>query len=337
MIEIDGAYGEGGGQILRMSVALSAVTGIPVQIFNIRAHRPDPGLKRQHMTAIESVARLCNARVDGLALGSTKVTFYPNNLQGGEYQFDIGTAGSVTLVLQACLLPSLFAKQNVHLKLRGGTDVKWAPPWDYFANVMLPLLRRMGVDVNSRLIRRGYYPIGEGEVEVNIKPSSTIEFPSFNETVEQVEGIVHSSQLPPHIAQRIKRAALQELCAQNFQGTIKIEEMRVASPGVGLVLWTREKILGANALGEKGLPAEEIGHVAAKSLAWDIIAKIDLDEHLVDQMLPYLALSRGGGSFTCRHVSNHAESEIWLLSQFLNVRFNVQTSNICHITVTKEE
>ncbi|RLI93947.1 MAG: RNA 3'-phosphate cyclase, partial [Candidatus Altiarchaeales archaeon] len=144
MIQIDGSIGEGGGQILRTSIAMSAITQTPVRIFNIRAKRRNPGLRAQHLHAIKSVKNLCNARVINARIGSTEIEFIPNEISGGRFNIDVGTAGSVTLVLQALMLPALVAKDSTIIKIRGGTDVKWSPPIDYLRFVTLPILRKFG-------------------------------------------------------------------------------------------------------------------------------------------------------------------------------------------------
>jgi len=326
MIEIDGSYGEGGGQILRMSIAMAALTQKPVKIFNIRANRPNPGLRRQHMVAIESVAKICNAKVKGLSLGSKTIEFYPSKPEGGEYKFDIGTAGSVTLVLQACLLPSLFAENETHLLLRGGTDVKWSPPWDYFQNVILPLLKKMGAKVEAYLNQRGYYPVGGGEVEIFIEPCEELKKLVFEDKIEGIEGIVNIANLPVAIAERIKKAAMETLSKHGMEANIMIEETSAACSGVGIVLWTKGKILGSDALGEKGKPAEQVGKEAAEKIIAEIEARIDLDINAVDQMLPYMVMT-GDAIFKCREVSKHASTLMWLIKKFLDVDFKVIKKN----------
>ena len=156
MIDIDGSYGEGGGQILRNAVALSTLTKKPVHISKIRANRPNPGIKAQHYVAIKIISDLCDADVKGLEIGSSDILFKPGELKGGVHKFDIGTAGSITLVYQACILACMDCKEQVTIRLTGGTDVKWSPSWDYFKYVFLPLLNNMGIKIYPQLILRGY-------------------------------------------------------------------------------------------------------------------------------------------------------------------------------------
>ena len=174
MLEIDGSYGEGGGQILRNAVALSVLTNKPIKILNIRANRPNPGIKAQHYVALKSIVEITNAEAKGLKIGSSQISFKPNKINGGIYKFDIGTAGSITLVFQACILALTKCTENITIRLTGGTDVRWSPTWDYFQNVYLPLIKKMGITVQSKLILRGYYPKGGGEALITMKPTKKI-------------------------------------------------------------------------------------------------------------------------------------------------------------------
>ena len=332
MIEIDGSYGEGGGQIVRMAVALSALTGKDIKIFNIRAKRSNPGLRNQHITAINAVAKLCNADVKGLRIGSKSIEFHPHKIKGGSYTFDIGTAGSVTLVMQACLLPSLMADDETYFKIRGGTDVKWAPPWDYFQNVFLNLLKKMGCNIESYLNQHGYYPAGGGEVEILIE-SCKLKKLNFDESIEKIEGIVNIANLPYKIAERIKKSANEKFEENGMKASIAIEETTAESSGVGIVLWTKPKILGADCLGERGKPAEQVGKEAANKLIQEIKSNVDLDERAVDQLLPYIAMT--GGKFKCRHLSNHAMTEMWLIKKFIDINFDIEKNEIYEIEVKK--
>ena len=332
MIEIDGSYGEGGGQILRMSIAFSSITKKPVSIFNIRANRPNPGLRNQHITAIETVAKICNAEVRGLRIGSSKIEFYPGEIEGGSYEFDVGTAGSITLVLQACIIPSIFAEKETKLVLKGGTDVKWSPPWDYCRNVFISLLNKMGIEINGKLLRRGYYPAGGGMVEVRIKPCSEIKPMNFDEKIEEIEGIVHISNLPLGIAERIKDSAA-EVLKNRMPFAIKIEKCDAISPGVGIVLWSKPKTIGSDCLGEKGKRAEEIGNFTAKKIIEEIDAGVDLDEKAVDQIIPFLAISGNRTCFKCKNLSMHASTELFLLKKFIDLEQKIKKDGIFEVEI----
>jgi RNA 3'-phosphate cyclase len=328
VIEVDGSHGEGGGQIFRMALALSSVTGQDVMVTNIRAGRPNPGLASQHITAARAVASLSNAVVEDLKPGSREVVFHPGTLEGGRFQLDVGTAGSVTLVLQACLLPAIFAKGPTEFRIQGGTDVKWSPPYDYFLHVFLPLLRRMGVHAEIRVLRRGYYPRGGGLVEVRVEPVSSLHSLDLASPgkVLAIRGTAHVSNLPEHIAQRMKRAALKLLV--DFRN-VHIEKAvygpeEAVGPGGSVVLWaeTEETLLGSSSLAEKGVRAEDVGRRAAEALLADLRSGATLDVHAADQILPYMALADGPSIFLVRKVTGHVGTLLWLLPKFLNVEFS---------------
>ena len=211
MIEIDGSYGEGGGQLARTAVALSAITRKPVRIFNVRARRDEPGLAPQHLAALRAVGAICAARTEGLELGSTAIAFEPDALKGGEYHFDVGTAGSVTLVLQAVLPVMLACRSASRFTITGGTDIRQSPPVDYVGEVLLRHLAHMGAHVDFRVRRRGYYPRGGGEVAVEITPARlhAIQWTSPGH-LRSLRGAAHVAGLPAHIPERMRDAALAE-------------------------------------------------------------------------------------------------------------------------------
>lgn len=326
MLEINGAHGEGGGQILRTSAALSALTQTPVTVTNIRANRPKPGLSAQHVAAIRAVAELCNAKTSELKIGARAVEFVPEKIKGGELKFDIGTAGSITLVLQACLLPALHAGRNIKIVITGGTDVKWSPPIDYFNRVFLRLLGKINIKVEVEIIMRGYYPEGGGVVEVKIQPVpelKPLKIPISGD-VKNIGGIINLTGLPAHISERIQNSALNGLKGyQNVNITQDIHETGT-SQGTGITLWaeTARSVLGASALGERGVPAEKIGGSAAEGLVQDLEGGGSVDVHAADQLLPYLGIA--GGEFTVRELSSHAKTNIWLIEQFIDNRFEVE-------------
>ena len=343
MIEIDGSYGEGGGQILRNTIALSTITKKPVKITNIRANRPNPGIKAQHYVAIKSIQELCDAEVEGLEIGSSKITFYPGEIKGGRYRFDIGTAGSITLVFQACILASVQTKKPIKIKLTGGTDVKWSPTWDYFEHIFLPLLHKTGVDVKPHLVKRGYYPKGGGEAEIEIKPIETIKPLKLSDHQEfsEVKGIVHIGSLPENISTRIKHTVIKTLLKKAFMTSIEIDKSKTLSPGTGVTLWAESKdtILGVAVLGEKGVTSEEVGEKAVLNIIREIESGATLDVYAFDQLLPYMVLACKNGESSCkiRELSNHASTNMWLLQQFFDVDFEaLQNETNIHITIRRK-
>src|SRR5437879_10525908 len=205
MIEVDGGRGEGGGQLLRMALALSALTDTPVRVARIRAGRPTPGLAAQHVTAINAVAGLCEAEVTGVSVGASSIEFRPGKLAAGRFSFDVGTAGSTTLVLQALLPVAAAAPGAVRVRLIGGTDVRWSPPIDYFNRVFLPLLRRLGARADVEVLRRGDYPPGGGIVEGGIEPTRSWSALRESERgkVERVRGIANVWELQEVVTKRM--------------------------------------------------------------------------------------------------------------------------------------
>lgn len=339
-MQVDGSYGEGGGQILRTAVALSALTKKPVKITNIRANRPNPGIKPQHYVAIKSIKELCNAETEELEIGSSNLKFMPGDIKGGEYKFDIGTAGSTTLVFQACILCSLKTKKPITIRLTGGTDVKWSPSWDYFKYVFLPLIRKMGLSVNAKLIKRGYYPKGGGEAVITINPCTEILPLQLDKKQEftEVNGIIHIANLPDHIGTRMKGAVIKMLLKKNLKTSLKIEKTTSLSTGTGVTLWTQSKdtVLGSTVLGEKGVSSEKVGDAAATGLIREIEPGATLDVHAFDQMLPYMVMAKEEGESTCivREVSSHAQTNMWLIKQFFNVQVeSTQIDETVAITV----
>ena len=320
-MKLDGSYGEGGGQILRTAVALSAVTGEPVEINNIRKNRPKPGLSPQHVKAVQSAAALCDGEVGGCSLHSTELTFIPGKINGGAYYIDIGTAGSITLLLQ-CLMPiAMHSPDTVRLKISGGTDVSWSPTIDYMRFVTNLALSRMGYDGSINLVRRGYYPRGEGCVEAVIAPAKLKRMEFETNTCSVIHGISHSSRLPAHVAQRQADSARKLLQQEGFDTRIAIETKDEISTGSGLTLWCG--YMGASALGKPGLPAEKVGSLAADLILSELKSQAGVDEYLADQLIPYMGLA-GGGSFTTRIISLHTRTNIWVTELFLDVKFNIQ-------------
>ena len=329
MLEVDGSHGEGGGQLLRMSVALSVLTEQPIRVARIRAGRKNPGLAAQHATAVGALAKMCDAKVDGLRIGSSTITVQPGKIRPGAYSFDVGTAGSVTLVLQALIPVAAAAPGPVRLRVVGGTDVPWSPPADFFARVFLPLLRRVGGRVEVEVMRRGYYPRGGGIVEAVVQPTrewSPLEFTELGK-VERVRGIAHVANLPEEIPRRMKHAATRRL---HGLADVKIEERiyrgeDAVGQGGALVLWaeTDATVLGSDSLARRGASSEQVGEEAAGSLRAEIESGSTFDVHLTDQLLVYLARATGPSTFCARQISGHLDAMMWLLPQFLPCRFGV--------------
>ena len=328
MIEIDGAYGEGGGQLVRTAAALSALTGKPLRLANVRANRAKPGLAPQHLAAVGAVAALCEASCEGLEPRSRAFTFVPRSRPAaGERRVDVGTAGSVTLVLQALLPVLLAANGPSRAVVTGGTDVRQAPPWDYFCEVLLRLLGRMGVRARASIARRGYYPRGGGEVAIEVEPGvpAGLSFESPHSSW-RIAGDAHVARLPLSIAERMRGAALAALGREAEIATRVLEDEQALGAGGAILLRAESEagLLGAARVAERGVRAETLGEAVGRSLAADLAAGATLDLHAADQALVYLAMAKGRSSFTVRSVSSHARTAMWLIAQFLAVRFSLE-------------
>lgn len=318
MIVIDGSHGEGGGQVLRTSLALSLLTRTPFRIENIRAKRKTPGLLRQHLTAVHAATQAGDAAVEGATLGATMLTFIPRALRSGDYTFAIGTAGSTMLVLQTILLPLAVADGPSTLELDGGTHNPAAPPFDFIDLAFLPLLRRMGADVAIELVRPGFYPAGGGKIRVRITPTKTLARLDLDErgamTTRCVRAVV--ANLPWTIADREAKAAAGELewpddCLQAHTLT--------GSTGPGnciSVIAGFEHVTDVfTAFGERGVPAEAVAHNAAKQARRYLNSNAAVGEHLADQLLLPLAIG-AGGSFTTTPLSGHSLTNLETIGKF---------------------
>ena len=319
MMEIDGSYGEGGGQIVRTAVALAAVTGTSIRVSKIRQGRPKPGLAPQHAQAILALAGICNAKTAGIEPGSSEIAFEPGRIKGGSYRVDIGTAGSITLLVQ-CLLPAMIrADGPITLKVTGGTDVRWSPTMDYFKRVFLPALCEFGAQVKVDSMRRGYYPRGGGSVILTVNPGNLKPAHLKPKEAGIVEGVSHCSNLPEHVARRQADSATAALKDAGHMGLVATEVLKETSTGSGITLWSGHK--GGSALGERGIRAEDVGKAAALEIIAELSSPAAVDVRLADQLIPYLALA--GGSYTVRQISKHASTNIWTARQFLNTKLEV--------------
>ncbi|HIE23764.1 MAG TPA: RNA 3'-terminal phosphate cyclase [Candidatus Korarchaeota archaeon] len=329
-ILIDGSYGEGGGSIFRYALALSSVTLKPIEIHNIRAKRSNPGLRPQHLTAAKILAQMTEARFEGLSVGSTRVRFEPKKRKGGRYVFDIGTAGSISLIIQAVLPVALFADRESTIEIRGGTDVRFAPPIDYMRNVFIKNLAFIGVDhVEISVRRRGHYPRGGGLVTLKVQPIEKIGTISIEvrEPVSRISGIAHAVKLPKHVVERIISSTKEALRKHGYEDVEIAGEWSPNShlgPGAGITIFADAgTILGADSLGERGKPSEKVGKEAAERLILELKTKKAFDQHMGDMIIPYLAMAGGSSLIGVSKYTLHAESNLWLTKQILNAGYEV--------------
>lgn len=319
-VVVDGAQGEGGGQVLRSSLALSLCTGTPLHIHGIRAGRRKPGLLRQHLTAVRAAVEIGGARVEGDALGSTELRFEPGPARAGDYRFAIGTAGSATLVLETVLWPLLLAPGRSRLVLEGGTHNPLAPPFDFIVRSLVPLLGEMGAMVEIELERAGFYPAGGGRMTVEIEggrplsPLVRLERGPLRRT--GARALV--AGLPVSIARRELEVVHERLGWSRRE----LQAERIEAHGPGNVLLLELEHGGGTtviaAFGEKGVRAEDVAAKAVEEAQRFVAADVPVDEHLADQLLVPLALA-GGGSFRTVEPSLHTRTNAEIVQRWLPV------------------
>ena len=335
MLLIDGSQGEGGGQILRTSLALSMLTGKPFRMEKIRANRDKPGLMRQHLTAVNAAASISSAKVTGAAISSRELSFEPGTVRGGEYSFSIGSAGSTTLVLQTVLPPLLLAKEASSLTLEGGTHNVHAPPLDFLETAFLPIVRRMGPSVHVTMQRAGFYPAGGGRFLATIEPAAKLE------PIEMLwrGPITHRlakavcAALPGEIGLReldiVRKGlgwsddALQIRQLPEDQGPGNIFTIELASATVTEVF---------TGFGQQGVPAERVATDAMHEAQRYLKSGVPVGRHLADQLLIPFAMA-GGGAFLTQKLTRHTLTNIEVIRRFLDVSVQVTPMDGDHVVV----
>jgi RNA 3'-terminal phosphate cyclase (ATP) len=328
MITIDGSFGEGGGQILRTSLALSLVTGKPFRIERIRAGRKTPGLLRQHLTAATAASRIGCAAVSGANIGSQELTFEPGVLTPGQYSFAVGTAGSTTLVLQTVLPALLIAPGPTTLTLEGGTHNPFAPPFDFLVRSFIPLIERMGPKVEARLERPGFYPAGGGKIQVNVTPVGPGEHLRRLDLIDRGEVVARRARavvanLPESIAERELDVVKRKLSWQkDWLAAESVEGSRGPGNVVMIEIEYRNVTEVFTGFGERGVRAEGVAEKAVKEARRYLGSEAAVGEYLADQLLLPMAMA-GGGSFTTLPLSRHALTNIEVIGKFLDVEVEV--------------
>ncbi|MFH7902856.1 MAG: RNA 3'-terminal phosphate cyclase [Candidatus Aenigmatarchaeota archaeon] len=341
MIVIDGSYGEGGGQILRTSLILSSLTKIPIKLINIRKNRSPPGLKSQHLHSVLLIKKITRAETSEISIGSLELYFSPKGIYGGIYKEDIGTAGSITLLLQGVLLTTLFSDSKIKLIIKGGTDVKHSPSLDYFRYILLPYYR-LFANIDFKLIKRGFYPKGGGEVEIEVNPIFSLNnYTSFNDFLRDIKNLGSLDidfEMPKEIniySVASKDLKERKVCERMVKGAISVFKNLVdikirkhieyvdsySTGAVITIVGNRKYPFGTDLLGEKNLRAEVVGKLAAEKFIEILKNKASVDENLSDNLIPFISLI--GGKFTVSNISNHLKTNIWVVKQFLNIDIKI--------------
>jgi RNA 3'-terminal phosphate cyclase (ATP) len=329
-IVIDGSAGEGGGQILRTSLTLSCVTGKSLHIENIRAARRNPGLAKQHLSCVRAACQICNGWAQGATKGSQVLDFQPDPIRSGDYQFDIGSAGSASLVIQT-ILPALFlAEKPSTVTVTGGTHNPMAPPFDFLNETFLPAIKTAGFKGSCKLIKHGFFPAGGGKISFNIKPwqeskDKTIDLCRQSKET-RIHARIYTAKLPEHVAQRQRKLLLKS--GLKMQNAEHIDVKDSDGPGncAMIRLCSGECTTVFTAFGQRGRPSEQvISEVVA--LTKDFLAgEAAVDRFLADQLLIYMALAEAG-SFTTNEISSHLKTNMEVIKKFLPVDFSVEHQN----------
>ena len=318
-LEIDGSRGEGGGQMVRTSVAMATVTGRTTHLTRIRENRPTNGLSKQHCAAVNAVAMMAGSEVEGNNVGSRELLFKPGDQQVDDIEMNIGTAGSVSLVLQAMLLAARNHKNRLTVDISGGTNIMWAPPIDSYQHLLFPLMRRMGIDATVKII-------------------IPLEISNLGELIG-IRGVCFSQRLPDWITKDIIRSC-EDTLAPIADVEFDIQRTDGDSRGAGIVLVAEFEngMLGSNALTSRGHTAEKAGEDAANDLLREITSGATMDVHTADQLLPYMAMAKGRSGFSVSRISKHLLSQMDTLESFLDVNFGVERrDNVYWFTVNPGE
>ena len=333
-LQIDGNYGEGGGQILRTTLSLSCLLRKPVEISNIRRGRKIPGLQPQHLTSVNACRSISEAEAEGNKLKSMALKFNPGRIKGGNFTFNVAeekrSAGSTSLILQALFLPLSLSEQSSEITVLGGTHVPWSPPFDYLKEIFSPMLEKLGCRMELRITKWGWYPKGGGEVHYTIQPAEKLLSLDLTERGKllNLKGISVVSNLPTSIAERQRNHALKVLRQKGFSAEVKI--IQAPSIGQGTFFFLKAEfensMAGFGALGAIGKRAEKVADEACQEFLEFAQTRAAIDPHLSDQLMPYLALADGRSSLTVSRISKHLLTNIWVVERFLATKITVEGS-----------
>jgi len=326
-ITIDGSHGEGGGQMIRTSIALSAITGLPVNIKNIRAKRCNPGLSPQHLKSILACAEMCDAKVTGAELGSSEVKFIPGKIHDGNFSIDIGTAGSTALILQTLVPVAIHAPNPVKFQITGGTNVKWSMDFEYMQHIFGYYMKTIGIDYHIEIEKRGFYPKGGGKILVTISPGtpSTLNLTKRGKFQKIDVRAIAENRL------KTKQVAKREL--KGFSTILKIDKQFIeynSADSIGTSMHAHAHYenckLGSSVIGDIKISAEEVGKKCAIQLKKQIDSSACVDEWMADQILPYMAFA-SSGKIHVAHITQHTETNIHVIEKFLPVKFTIDKEN----------
>jgi len=337
MIDIDGAQKSGSGTIVRFAVGLATLLGDELHLTNIRAKRGKPGLRPQHLKAIEALQQICQGNLDGGEIGSREIRFKPGGgVKGGNYEWDIGTAGSTTLLAMTLLPAACFSRGAMSFKVSGGLFQDFAPSAYHMQYVLLPVLNKMGITAELSIIRPGYVPSGGGIIQVEVEPVTgkikPIRLPGQGD-VTGIEGIALSSHLKPRrVSERMVEECSQVLKLNGYNAQIEIVYDSLAlQRGAALAIYAKTSsgcIIGADRAGEPRRTSEDIGRYVASNLVEDLVTGATVDRYLADQLIFYAALADGVSEYRIPRLTEHVETNLWLVESILGAKTEVNKNLI---------
>ena len=339
-VQVDGSRGEGGGQILRTAVTFSAIQGRPVRVERIRAGREVPGLKRQHISALQVLARVFGGELEGATVGSSVITFVPGRRRLEALTLDMGTAASITLVLQAVVPAVSLTGSRLKLDLVGGTDVPWSPTYDYFARVVRQTYGMIGMQLSMAAQKRGYYPRGGGKVSAIIEPCPALKPLDLTDrkNVKDVTLVSRCGRLPRHVAERQLASAVAQVTEAGLSiASSELSEEQSDSPGSSLLAYhvDASACIGSDAIGARGKPAEEVGNEAASRFLAAVLSGACVDPNLADMVLPLLSLAPTISRVSVPTITSHLRSGLELASQFTGCKWSVDEGDgVATVTVS---
>jgi RNA 3'-phosphate cyclase len=327
-LEIDGSYGEGGGQAVRIATSFAVILNRPIRVTRVRAGRKIPGLRPQHATTLKILTEVCGGTIEGARIGSTEFSFVPGKVQSRSMKVDTGTAASVTLALQAIVPAISLSGASLDLELVGGTDVPWSPTCDYFSTVLSESLHRLGISFSLEVLRRGYYPAGGGRVKVRIDPCARVKAVRLENRTQDppISLISRAGMLPQRVAEQLLSSAASQLERNGLHPgdeSMKIEES--SSPGCSILLSSvgDSCLMGADSIGVRGKPALRIGSEAGVRFARSYGTKACVDPHLADMLSPLLFLADGPSTLSTPEVSSHLRTSLHIAKQFVDAEYTV--------------
>jgi RNA 3'-phosphate cyclase len=327
-LHVDGSYGEGGGQILRIAASFSIIFGQPIHITKIRAGREVSGLRQQHIAILRILREISSGALEGDHIGSTEIFFSPGKIENRSLTFDLRTAASITLVLQAIIPAVSLSAASLEVEFVGGTDVPWSPTADYFEKVLLPAIRLIGIDLDFEVRRRGYYPKGGGIIKAKIHPCTKLKEIDLSKRSEDNDVLIVSrcGKLPKHVAERQASSAaskLREFGIEPRNITISLEE--TSSPGSSILVYTAsDAFIGSDGIGAKGRTAESVGEMTAVVFGQEHKSGSTIDSHLADMLAPLLCLCREESKLLAPKITEHMKSGLYVARLFTNSNFSFQ-------------